>query len=271
MLALFLLVQHEGDGGGMEPMGGFDKLLQRVQALLRPGSGDQWLSQRSWRDIVQYSHEEVLELLDAVRQGESEAIMDELSDLCFHLAIYSAFSSRDFGVDINAIAERALVKLDRRLQADVEGSQAAYDYWQQQKQCEKRASHGSVCAGVPRDFPALLQAAKLREWVARIGFVPLDSASTRGHFRKAVRALVDDSSGQPLSSSAVSALIFLLVEWSLAEGIDPEAALLNHNSAYRASAIELEQAWMLSLSEGVSLTPDSARDFYLSSGDAKLD
>ena len=255
----------------MEPMGGFGKLLQRVLALLRPDSGDQWLSQRSWRDIVQYSHEEVQELLDAVRQGESEAIVDELSDLCFHLAIYSAFSLRDFGVDIDDIAERALMKLDRRLQADVEGSQVAYDYWQQQKQKEKRANYGSVCAGVPRDFPALLQAVKLREWVARIGFVPLDSASIRDHFREAVRALVDDSSGQPLSSSSVSALIFLLVEWSLADGIDPEAALLDRNSVYRASAIELERAWMLSLTKEVSLTPDLARDFYLSSGDAKLD
>ena len=74
----------------MQESNGFNQLLKSVAGMLHPDTGDSWLQQQSWQRIVQYSQEEMCELMDAVKQDEPEAILDELADVCFHLAIYTA-------------------------------------------------------------------------------------------------------------------------------------------------------------------------------------
>ena len=120
-----------------------------------------------------------------------------------------------------------------------------------------------------RHFPALLQAMKLREVVAQIGFVPLDAEVVRlewvAETESIVQAAVSD-----LSPAHLGRLLFLLAEYALA--LNPKETLLQEeNQQYRSLVTDLEKKLLQVKSSEEGVTPLFARSFYLECGKSSLD
>ena len=64
--------------------------LQTLMARLRdPEDGCPWDLKQDFRSIVPHTLEEVYELVDAIEQGDSDQVCQEMGDVLFQLIFYS--------------------------------------------------------------------------------------------------------------------------------------------------------------------------------------
>lgn len=165
-------------------------------AKLRSPEGCPWDREQTHKSLARYLLEEAYEVMEAIHDGDSEKIKDELGDLLLQIVLNAqvaqdqgTFTIEDVAANINAkmIRRHPHVFADAKV-ADADGVVAQ---WQQLKEQEKleqqekeareqEAGHGgptdlrekdhSALAGVPKTMPALLQALKISEKAVRQGF-----------------------------------------------------------------------------------------------------
>jgi XTP/dITP diphosphohydrolase len=183
-----------------------------------------WSSLRTHEDLAKYGIEEMYELVEAIEEGDREAIREELGDVLlqvvFHAAIAEGDPEEPFGIDdVAAVLVAKLVHRHPHVFGDetAETAEEVRANWIRLKGVEKART--SVTDGIPPASPALALAAKLagRARDAGIavpaapeGFTPRDEESLGDH---------------------------LLAEAAAAEaaGLDPEAALRHAARRYRAT------------------------------------
>ena len=152
----------------------FEQLRAKVHELVREEGGCAWLKEQDFRSIANYSIEEVYELLDAIDRNDIDSVKDELSDLCFHLMIYTELPFSGEKIELEDLAQRTLRKLTVRQQsigdARVHTADESHEQWQLKKHQQKYQQSGSIVADVPMHFPALLQSHKMLQAVEQFGF-----------------------------------------------------------------------------------------------------
>lgn len=195
-----------------EPVGA--ALLDAVAVMdrLRSPGGCPWDAEQTHRSLMPYLIEETYELYQALEDGDTDALREELGDVLLQVLFHArvAQETREgFGVD--AVADRLVAKLVARhphVFAGSEQVQTAADQeirWEQLKRIEK--GRGSSVDGVSLSQPAVALAAKLVSRTARAA-LPADLLP---------RADAADG-GNGASLFALSAAAKL-------SGEDPEAAL----------------------------------------------
>ncbi|WP_328913845.1 MULTISPECIES: nucleoside triphosphate pyrophosphohydrolase [unclassified Streptomyces] len=212
------------------------RLLDAVQVMDRIRAECPWTSLRTHEDLATYGIEEMYELVEAIEQGDREAIREELGDVLLQVVLHAAIAEGDpeepFGID--DVAAGLVAKLIHRhphIYGDevAETPEQVQENWARLKAVEK--SRESVTDGVPLASPALAQAAKLAGRARRAG-LPLPA-----------------SPPAPLYDDETALGDHLLAEAAAAEsaGIDPETALRHAARRYRAAIREAE-----------SVTPEAA-------------
>jgi len=221
----------------------FLELQQLVRSRLNDAKGDDWLQSQTWRSIVNFSQEEVYELIDAIEQEDFAAVQDELADWCFHLLIYAEMARKESRFDLEQIAQTAIDKLTQRLPVTAASADQSHVHWQQQKYRHKQQHQGSILADLPADMPALLQAKKLQDAVASIGFVFSDVEAARAKLQEELEELdcAIQANDQQQVQHELGDVLFACVAIAKQYAIHPEQALRQTNSRFKQRVHHMEQ------------------------------
>ncbi|SHL98886.1 nucleoside triphosphate pyrophosphohydrolase [Actinacidiphila paucisporea] len=205
------------------------RLLDLVQVMDRIRAECPWSSLRTHEDLAKYGIEEMYELVEAIEEGDREAVREELGDVLLQVVFHAAIAEDDpdepFGID--DVAAGLVAKLVHR-HPHIFGDEVAETpeqvraNWTRLKGVEK--ARDSVTDGVPLASPALALAAKLAGRAREAG-LPLPVTPPA--------PLYDDETalGDHLLAEAATAQ---------SAGIDPEAALRHAARRYRAAIREAE-------------------------------
>jgi len=145
--------------------------LKRIVDVLRVECP--WDREQTPRDIIGYTVEEVYELADAVGDDDLGAEHGELGDLLLQVVLLALMLSERGGGDLASVTAGIETKLIRRhphVFADGSASTPGEvkSRWERIK-VEQEGREG-VFHDVPASFPAILQARKLQQRAASVGF-----------------------------------------------------------------------------------------------------
>ena len=132
-----------------------------------------WDAKQTHHTLKQYLLEEAYEVLETIDSESWSALSSELGDLLlqiiFHSEIASGAGEFDFTDVIDGIAEK-LVHRHPHVFADtqVNSAKEVQENWEHSKLINENRK--SILAGIPKSAPALLQAQRLQQKAATVGF-----------------------------------------------------------------------------------------------------
>lgn len=153
-----------------EQLKAFNRLLDIMDDLREQCPWDRKQTMESLRILT---IEETFELADAILDNDLEEVKKELGDILLHMVFYAKIASEQKAFDIadvlHAISEK-LIHRHPHIYGDtkVQNEQDVKENWEQIKLKEK--SNKGVLSGVPRSLPSLVQAMRIQEKAAGVGF-----------------------------------------------------------------------------------------------------
>ena len=246
----------------MQPSKEINDLLKLMAALRNPETGCPWDIKQNFETIKPYTVEEAYEVADAIERKDLEDLKDELGDLLFQVVFHAQMADEAGAFDFGDVVEAITTKMIRRhphvfARSEVDTPEAVKLQWEQikaaekQDRAERRARRGmaeDVNAGllgsVSRHQPALVEALKLQERAATVGFdwseaePILDKIEEEiGELREALREGKTEKIKDELGD-----LIFAVVNIGRHVHAEPEQSLRGTNAKFRRrfSYIEAE-------------------------------
>jgi len=216
-----------------------------IMAILRGEGGCPWDREQTRESLKPYLIEETYEVLEAIDQGDPEKLKEELGDLLLQVVFHAQMAREQGEFDISQVLEGLAEKLIRRHphvfgQTQVKDSQEVLENWEVIKGKEK--NHQSALSGVPPHLPALLQAMRIQEKAARVGF---DWSEVKEVWEKVDEEWKEFKDACQRGDREAMAwelgdLFFALVNLARFLGLDPEDALRQCNRRFmeRFSHIE---------------------------------
>ena len=132
-----------------------------------------WDAKQSHHTLKQYLLEETYEVLETIDSESWEDLSSELGDLLLQIIFHSEIASRsgefDFSTVVDSIAEK-LVHRHPHVFADtsVNSAKEVQENWEHTKLIKENRK--SILSGIPKSAPALLQAQRLQQKAATVGF-----------------------------------------------------------------------------------------------------
>lgn len=185
--------------------------LLEVMARLRAADGCAWDRAQTHESLKRYAVEEVYEVIEAIDQGDDDALLEELGDLLFQVVFHAQIASEEGRFDFHDVWAHAAEKMVRR-HPHVFAKDGSAASWEAIKQAEGPRPKGYL-APLPKEMPALMQAEKTLKKAARAGF-PIGSAPSL------TEAIEDMAEGK---QEALAEALIALLAGSTAD--DPEALL----------------------------------------------
>ena len=158
--------------------------LNRVMRRLRAFDGCPWDREQTHASLRNYLIEEAYEVADAVDNGDTEALCEELGDVllqaAFHAEIAREFDEFDMSDVTTAICRKMISRHPHVFgSARCETAEDTVAMWEQLKMREKSmASKSQALEGIARGLPALMRAAKALKKAATF-HLPVDEALER--------------------------------------------------------------------------------------------
>lgn len=186
-----------GDAGEVEVLlGSYDpvgaRLLDLVEVIDRLWRECPWTREQTHDSLTRYLLEETYEVLEALDEGETDHLREELGDLLMQVVFHARIAAdAPDGWDVDDVAEGITAKLVNRnphVFGAVEVADAAEveANWQAIKATEKQRT--SPLEGIAVEMPALAYADKVLERLERVGGpVELDGDSIGGRLLRLVR------------------------------------------------------------------------------------
>lgn len=195
------------------------RLLDLVQVMDRVRRECPWTSRQTHEGLVKYATEEAYELVEAIEDGDREALREELGDVLLQVVFHARLAEEGRPGDgaepfsIDDVAGSLVEKLIHRHphvfgDADAQTPEDVSAHWQRTKAVEKQRE--SVTDGIPLAQPGLALAAKLAGRV-RTGGVPVELPRGEG----------------------IGYELLELAARAEAAGVDPETALRAAARVYR--------------------------------------
>ena len=178
-----------------------------------------------------YLVEEVLELDQAIADGERDAIRDELGDFLLHLAWQIVLGEELGEFTADELADRVERKMQRRHPHLFDlGPPAPWETL-------KRREHGrGTLDGLPPTLPDLLMACRLQERAASVGFDWPDAAGPAAKVREELAEVEAElAAGAPAEAvtDEIGDLLFAVVNLARKAGVQPGTALGRANRKFR--------------------------------------
>jgi XTP/dITP diphosphohydrolase len=214
-----------------EPAGA--RLLELVAVMSRLRRECPWDAKQTHESLAPHLLEESYEALEALEDGDPDALREELGDVLLQVMFHAEVASErtdGTGYTIDDVAEGISDKLVRRhphvfADVTVSGADEVKQNWDAIKAAEREAKGGgpgSVLDGVPFGQPALALADQLQRRAERAG-APSELTGLDG-------------------VSGLGAELFALVARAREAGLDPEMELRAAARAYRDQVQAWEQA-----------------------------
>ncbi|WP_337995574.1 nucleoside triphosphate pyrophosphohydrolase [Oleispirillum naphthae] len=260
--------------------------LADIMALLRdPARGCPWDVEQSFATIAPHTVEEAYEVLDAIEDGDMEALKDELGDLLLQVVFHARIAEESGIFVLEDVIAAICDKLVRRHphvfgEVVVADSRDQIVNWENVKAGERGAEAAappSALDGVARALPALLRAAKLQKRAARVGFDWAEARQVLAKIREEigeVEAEIDAAAPQDRLEDEIGDVLFAVANLARKLDIDPEGALRHTNEKFarrfrfieqalerqgkspaQSSLDEMETLWQKAKSEDLAETP----------------
>jgi MazG family protein len=205
------------------------ELLDLVRHLSGP-EGCPWDREQTPRTLSPYLVEEAHEIGEAIARDDRAAVREELGDLLFLVVFLGVTFERENGTKLRELVRGIIDKMiarhphvfGERRELDAQG---VLRQWEEGKRRE--AGHESLLGRSPERLPALLQAYRVQEKAASVGF---DWKSVEGVIAK-VREETDEaehairSGNQERVAEEIGDLLFAAVNLARFLKTDPEAHL----------------------------------------------
>lgn len=210
-----------------------------------------WDREQTHASVKHLLIEEAYEVVDAIDREDGDELAEELGDVFLHVLFHARIAEEDGRFSIEDVLEAETEKLIRR-HPHVFGDRQAGDAdevlqsWEEIKQAEREEEDDeptSALDGVPQQLPALLQALRIQEKAAGVGF---DFPDREGAWEKVeeeldeFRETIDDGAPDEEREAEFGDLLFALVNYARFADVNPENALRATNAKFtdRFSFIE---------------------------------
>lgn len=156
-----------------------EKLRWIMKSLRDPITGCPWDMKQDFLSITPHTIEEAYEVVDAIEQGDFQELEKELGDLLFQVVFYSQLGEEEKRFDFDSVIAAVCEKLIRRHPHVFSAQSFSNDAqikanWENEKSKERSDKHEkqdlSILADIPKNLPALSQAAKIQKRCAHVGF-----------------------------------------------------------------------------------------------------
>ncbi len=157
-----------------DPAAALTNFLNIVRRLRGPG-GCPWDARQTPDTLKTYVLEEAYELVEALESHQPEEIREELGDLLLHIVFLSEIFREAECFSLTEVIQGITAKMIHRHphvfgEAKVETIEELRTVWEQAKAQEGKSKGSPRFAEVSSGQPALVQAQRLGEAAARIGF-----------------------------------------------------------------------------------------------------
>jgi tetrapyrrole methylase family protein/MazG family protein len=223
--------------------------LSDIMEKLRAPEGCPWDREQDHYTLQPYLLEEAYEVLEAIDQQDMHKLADELGDLLLQVVFHAQVAKENGDFDLAEPIRLIVAKMRRRhphVFGDVTVSSSAevLDNWQAIKAKERAGQPvDSLLDNVPRNMPGLLQAFKLQQKAAIVGF---DWPDVQGAWQKVQEEMAEVLSAaaeqDPLAlQQELGDLLFAVVNVARFYDVEPESALLSTVIKFRTRFRYIEQ------------------------------
>ncbi len=161
----------------------FNEFVATIEAL-RAIDGCPWDREQTHASIAHNMIEEAYEAVDAIESGDVTHLREELGDVLLQVVLQSQIAADEGEFTIDEVCRDVNEKMIRRHphvfgQAQAQNANEVLDLWDQVKLAEagvgesgegEGAQPAGLLDGVPKSFPALMQAQKISRKAAAAGF-----------------------------------------------------------------------------------------------------
>ena len=209
--------------------------LVEIIARLRAPDGCPWDRKQTHTSLRENLLQECYEVLEALDEGDSGKLGEELGDLLMQIVLHSQIATEAGEFELGEVISSINTKLIRRHphvfgSLKVKDAEEVAHNWEVLKQRE-RGADSSILESVPKRMPALSYSQEIQRRVAQIGFdwEDIDGvidklAEEVGEFRRA--------GSQRQKEQEFGDLLFTLANIARRLGVDLEAALRQANRRF---------------------------------------
>jgi len=270
--------------GAEAAAGAFARLAQIVAALRAPG-GCPWDIEQTHDSIGRNVVEEAYEALEAIEDGDLEALKEELGNVLLQVVFQSQIAADNCEFTLGEVIEGINSKLVRRhphvfgteaalaaanlspeqlaLVQDATNPDAVIELWDKIKLAEKQAkgeraaakgkTAASLLDGVPKAMPALMQAQDISRKAVAAGFEWDSLEDVWQQVRSEIEEFNSETPGSEAAAEEFGDILFALVNVARKSGIDAESAL-------RLACAKFRQRW--AMMEGYASAQGRTLDSY---------
>ena len=190
-----------------------------------------WDRAQTRETLRPYLVEEVLELDEALGEGDPDGIRGEVSDMLLHLAFQLVIAEERHEFTADEVADDLERKMRRRHPHLFDLGER--EPWERIKRRERR---GRTLAGLVPTLPPLLKAYRLQERAASVGFDWPDTAGPLAKVREELAEVEAELSDGPPSDhlrGEIGDLLFAVVNLARKADVQPGPALDRANRKFR--------------------------------------
>lgn len=205
-------------------------LVEIVRILRSPG-GCPWDAEQTHESIRRDFLEETYEVAEAIDEGSTEHLKEELGDVLLQVALHTRIEEEQGNFNLDDVADGVCKKLIYRHphvfgDVSVSGTGEVLTNWDALKRKEKhQATHTDALNSVARSLPALWRAEKVQKKAKKAGF---DWPDVSGALDKLSEELTEFKAAVAENSNVeeeLGDLLFSAVNAARFVKVDPETAL----------------------------------------------
>lgn len=220
------------------------RLVEVVAQLRSPDGGCPWDLAQTPETLIPYVIEEAYEVVDAIRQGNPEAIADELGDLLLQVVLQAQIASETRQFDLKDVAEKITEKLVRRHphvfgDVEVQSVEEVHQNWEQIKAAEEQTPSEPQrltprLSRYARSLPPLMAGIKISQKAAAAGFEweNVDGVWQKFHEELAEFQQAIASESKANQEAELGDLLFTLINLARWHDLDPAEALQGTNRRF---------------------------------------
>ncbi len=243
----------------------FEALLS-LMGRLRGEGGCPWDREQTRASLKPFLIEESYEALEALGEGRTDHIVEELGDVLFQVVFHCQIAQEQGEFTMADVLQRILQKMTSRhphvfADAEVADAREALNQWERIKRAEGHGdgSPRSALDGVPKSLPSLLRAQRLQVKAGRVGF---DWSTWREAWSKVREEMAETDEAVAAGDASriraeIGDLLFSLVNVARLLEIDAEDSLRGAADTFTRRFKEVEAAMR---AEGRQVDEASAED-----------
>ncbi len=220
----------------------FETLVD-IMAKLRGPEGCPWDREQTHASLRENLLEECYEVLEALDEGDSGQLCEELGDLLMQVLFHARIAAEAGDFELADVIRGISTKLVNRHPhvfgaVQVNDAEEVLHNWEDLKRKE-RGADTSMLAKVPRQLPALGYSQAIQSRVVRVGF---DWENIDGVIDKLVEEVAElkQAASQAEKTWEFGDLLFTMVNVARRLGVDSETALREANQRFYRRFAQME-------------------------------